>query len=504
MLFQQLKSGVEHPIDVNERTVKNRTQLSDIAAKRMGATIKEGPRKLSGGRSARYGQRRASRGGAATAAPGWSDAGAHAVLEQLHMDSTSNGTNLTEQTLKVVTRGWKQFVQRLWLPLDERTAVSSIFEYHAARIKQEKSPFKVKAMARSILRPLNARKAARSSTQPIKLSKAAMTPTTVNTILSDRPELDRARDVSRSQRMLTGIARWPLTWLDRPGIVCYERAHGRIRHEGGGIASEALVRSVVKVDIVPTAVAQSSDHYVVLEPGKPLRWATVPEIARCFWVQQSSPLMTMLAGKALTPTQAASALGRSVHAGVAYRLVKTLMSRGILKKGLTYGSAFSGIDTFAEGVRVATAGQFKYEFGSEINATIRNALATAWGPRGLLRGACHVDAAGAGATTAPTVDLYVTTPTCESCSRRNRHKSTGEQDRMLGTFWASLEYVRMRRPRVVIVENVHEASAVGPITGLLGRLKDYTMESDPLDPTTTARASVWRTRHYWVLTRRDD
>jgi len=75
---------------------------------------------------------------------------------------------------------------------------------------------------------------------------------------------------------------------------------------------------------------------------------------------------------------------------------------------------------------------------------------------------------------------------------------------MLGTFWASLEYVRMRRPRVVIVENVHEASAVGPITGLLGRLKDYTMESDPLDPTTTARASVWRTRHYWVLTRRDD
>ena len=63
--------------------------------------------------------------------------------------------------------------------------------------------------------------------------------------------------------MLYGISRWPLGWLDRPGVVCYERADGRIVGESGGIATESLVRRLVKTGALPTAVSSPSDHYVV-------------------------------------------------------------------------------------------------------------------------------------------------------------------------------------------------------------------------------------------------
>ena len=52
----------------------------------------------------------------------------------------------------------------------------------------------------------------------------------------------------------------------------------------------------------------------------------------------------------MTAAQAVECLGRAVHVGVARQLVLRLAAEGVLSTGLTYGSAFSGIDTFAAGV----------------------------------------------------------------------------------------------------------------------------------------------------------
>jgi site-specific DNA-cytosine methylase len=71
------------------------------------------------------------------------------------------------------------------------------------------------------------------------------------------------------------------------------------------------------------------------------------------------------------------------------------------------------------------------------------------------------------------VHLYVTTPTCEKYSRRNHKKSATRQHLTLGEVWDSLRYVREKRPRVVVVENVSEPEATGPMTGLLSRLEGY-------------------------------
>jgi len=74
----------------------------------------------------------------------------------------------------------------------------------------------------------------------------------------------------------------------------------------------------------------------------------VAEVARSFGIEDSSPLMApLLAPEVISEVQAVSCLGRSVHVGVARRIVRMLMARGLIAAGATYGSAYSGVDGVA-------------------------------------------------------------------------------------------------------------------------------------------------------------
>ena len=76
---------------------------------------------------------------------------------------------------------------------------------------------------------------------------------------------------------------------------------------------------------------------------------TVQETMRAFGVPPQSRIWrTLAAAKGpLSAAAAVSCLGRGVHTGVARQVVQMLVARGDLKPGAKYGSAFSGIDTFA-------------------------------------------------------------------------------------------------------------------------------------------------------------
>ena len=203
----------------------------------------------------------------------------------------------------------------------------------------------------------------------------------------------------------------------------------------------------------------------------------------------------------MTAAQAVECLGRAVHVGVARRLVLRLAAEGVLSTGLTYGSAFSGIDTFAAGVDQVFGEDWRYAFASEASAVARRGLCAAWGSRALTEGMVWQDARGEAASAVSYVDLYVTTPNCETYSRRNHGPSAKMQHTSLRDVWRSLEYVRRQRPKVVIVENVAEPTVVGPLTGLLGRLEGYTLRTSMLDPRAVAGAPVARERQFWVLVR---
>ena len=229
---------------------------------------------------------------------------------------------------------------------------------------------------------------------------------------------------------------------------------------------------------------------------------TVEESMRAFGVPEKSSMWRGLraARCPLSAAAAVSCLGRGVHTGVARQLVKMLQADGVLQEGARYGSAFSGIDTFASALEAEMGENWTYEFASESNRGVRRGLLHIWSSRGLTEQACFDDARGEDAASAPPVDLYVTSPECTAHSKRNHMPSAGDQRLSLECFWSSLEYVRRQTPRVVVVENVDEPSSSGPITGLLGRLAGYKMATGVLDPRTTAKMPIARERRYWVLT----
>ena len=238
------------------------------------------------------------------------------------------------------------------------------------------------------------------------------------------------------------------------------------------------------------------------------RFMTVEEVMRSFGVPSDGPLWYTLQLREgmLSPQQAVNCLGRSIHVGVGRRLVATLRDRGLLTAEvngpfLRYGSSFSGIDTFAAALDAELRDPWVYVFASESDRVSRRALVETWSHRGLCVTQCYTDVTSEEAVAAPAVDIYVTTPECEAHSRRNHDRNAADQRVSLEAVWDSLAYVRRARPRVVVMENVTEASSVGPITGLLGRLSGYHLETGVLDPRNIAKMPIARERQFWVLTR---
>ena len=75
--------------------------------------------------------------------------------------------------------------------------------------------------------------------------------------------------------------------------------------------------------------------------------------------------------------------------GVGRSLVSMLLGRGVLTCGLSYGSAYSGIDTFAAAVDVETCGKWDYMFASEKRKKVRGALLSACLGMPGIKGTCR-------------------------------------------------------------------------------------------------------------------
>ena len=173
--------------------------------------------------------------------------------------------------------------------------------------------------------------------------------------------------------------------------------------------------------VLPTAVASSADHYVLLQPGSAPRFLSVGEVARSFGVPRTSCVYRMLMNDAyLSPIQAVSCLGAAVQVDVARVLVRHLRGRGLLAPGVWYGSACSGVDTFACALE-AELRDFAYVFASESDATTRGALLRAWHAFGLIPSIAY--------TTTPPPSRLPRLPLwgCGSCPRpvvRSRRATT--------------------------------------------------------------------------------
>ena len=94
---------------------------------------------------------------------------------------------------------------------------------------------------------------------------------------------------------------------------------------------------------------------------------TVEETMRAFGIPAGSRAWKELRSSQcpLGAAAAVSCLGRGIHTGVARQLVKKLVADGTVAPGCIYGSAFSGLDTFASAVEAELGRDWTYEFASE-------------------------------------------------------------------------------------------------------------------------------------------
>ena len=229
---------------------------------------------------------------------------------------------------------------------------------------------------------------------------------------------------------------------------------------------------------------------------------SVADAAAAGGIPRGSPLATALNDvTAISPCQAVEALGEAVHGVVGAALVRRLQDTGAIPAtGVTYASAFSGIDVIAGAVHEATGGDWSHRMASEPVKCRRRVMATAWGPYGLSTERTHQDARSDAACLAESVDLFAITPVCQPFSPRNHERSRAKQLRALADTHAALDYVRIARPRAVIVENVNAPEVVQPIDGILGRIPGYAWLKAIVDPRDLGAASA-RTRCFWVGTR---
>ena len=469
------------------------------------------PRSLRGGRAKRYKARREAHGSVREYAPRWTDSTAAAVLYALKASKElANAESLEKHTISLLAHG--QPMTRLGpimkgrLTEAEKKEAGHVLAAHCNKLKdRERSSYDIyKALMKTLYK-----RGAQAKPQALHRARIPVQYSTLDAMISRQPAQDRLRSIGDNQRILGGVERWPMDRLQHRGIICYERALGRMTTEHKEWKGKPTVRymtSLVHTKPLPTAIGSASDHYLVVSPGGGIRWASVQELARSMEVPEGGVLWHGLSCPRISTIQMGEAIGRGVHTGVARSLLRPLVQDGTLRPGMTYGSAYTGIDTFAAAVDAEMGGNWRYEFASECKSSLRDATVAIWGKRGLKSERCHGDAAGESAAGEARVDLWVATPECTRFSKKNHRREQGEQDDGIREMIAAMSYVERRLPTVVIVENVTEGTAVGPMMGVLRRVAKaagYELAHDKVCPTEDGGLQR-RERAYWVLTRRQE
>ena len=90
-------------------------------------------------------------------------------------------------------------------------------------------------------------------------------------------------------------SKWPVGWLRRRGVACFERALGRVakeRTDKGKALDGSFMEGVITTSVLPTAVACNTDHYLVFGVAGGIRWMTVNETARSFGLLEGGSLFS--------------------------------------------------------------------------------------------------------------------------------------------------------------------------------------------------------------------
>ena len=194
------------------------------------------PRAVAGGQSARYEDRHLARGSVKRHAPSWPDGAAVQVLKGLQALHRSSKTKIFKDFCASLV-GDAARTEGLLIACDKRMSLNdrqvarTIMAVHTERLKEalDRGDLQeARRRAHAMLKPMRVRALA-SKARPLTVPPAVAGPAKWTDWLSEEPQWDKARPIRPYKRILKGVARWDLSWMTGPGVVCYERAHGRVR-----------------------------------------------------------------------------------------------------------------------------------------------------------------------------------------------------------------------------------------------------------------------------------
>ena len=475
-------------------------------------------REMVGGKAADRAKKAEKAGYVREYGPGWTACAADVVMNVLKDEEKARGSTIDSRVQNAVEspaarKALLAAVKRLGGVDAERVVAESLSHYSAEMGAASTHAQKVR-VSKAFLRPIRKRVKGVPRPVPLLLDVRPSDVSTFRAWLSKVPSRDRHREWAVDSRAALGVAKWKVPASCAGGVIVYERAWGRIQKERpgcAGVPDRKFVRGLVHASVLPTALASDGDHYIHVGRGS-MRWWTVNEVARSFGVPATCPVMAVLRRDGgprphiKSAQRAVNALGRAVHVDVVRALLRPLMKEGHIRKGMSYGSACSGLDLIAAALWAELEGDFRYVFGSERDEELRKCLVESWSCRSGPRVRCHERADGEAATGEEPVDFWSMTAGCEKFSKRNHGRDTDEGERnrgdVLGDMNMILQYVRNARPKVVMVENVSEAEVVAPLTSLLTRLEGYRVAVGEVTPQDVGKPVV-RERTYWVLVRLD-
>ena len=462
-----------------------------------------GKRKYMGGRSDRPERR-----GPIRQAPQWTSRAA--MLAATALDAARGQVPKAQYIHWAATRGsttaWEDFMGQKVSDAHHKEVARGVMAWHLGRIGNEQDARAAARGTKHFLDCLNrATKGVRTvRTETLRVVRAKRTLTDFLGV--DVPG-DRRRCADDSAEVLKRLREWgPQPTV--PTVVVPERAESRVREERDGVPDAAFLRGVVFTEQLPTLTAKTSDHYFSWDR---MEWWSVGETALSAGVRldepgREQPLWRALRAEGgLSAAQAVSALGRGVHGVAATAALNRLLRDQSVGEGrewrhLTYGSAYSGIDTVAAAFEDIWGPRWTYVFAAERHKKLTKALKAAWGCRGLRR--VHSDAADI--VKERYVDIFVITPECVAFSKRNRKATMERQARSLRETEIAFRYVRAQRPATVLVENVDEPSVVTPMSAMLGDLSQYGYDfvRMPFCPRENGGEPVKRKRSFWIGVRK--
>ena len=443
--------------------------------------------------------------GRVRSSPRWSPAAAASAYRVIQSTAARQGTPSTIFVAKafVEDASWKlltRAVASTAVPALQRSCVLAVLEHHREKARSIQHAGR-RAAAESFYRAVRRRAAECPELPTIGVPTAGvMRPSSFHAWIDTVLPADAAVRKTPASSTETGPFgfwnRWKMSRVEHDGVICFARAGDRVRtwRNDTGAESDApppiqLARALVHPTVLPTAMAAKQDQYWLPRLG---RYMAVHEVTRAFGLRDDSPLTKVLCANK-RPASAVQLLGRAIHAGVAHALLQTLDRDGLLPANLTYASACSGIDTFAEAVDMIRPGAWVYSHAAESEAAQRAVFTSAWGlsEEDIFHDAQH---AGQGAL----VDLYAVSPDCANFSRRNHSRDVGAIADGATDASAVLAFVKERRAAVVVIENVDEVDGVAAITTVLLGIGGYTWREQKLNPGEHAGAPVARERHFWV------